>query len=328
MGIIQAEHIMQTDPQHARLPHDAKYANGSAFIQNHYCSIDEAAVPITDMGFIHADAAYDVVSVSRGNFFRLDEHLERFEASCEKFFLSNPYSKEETAEILTNMVKLAGVKDAYVWWCVTRGTNPSGDRSDLANFQNQFYGFVTPYMFIAHDDQRTRGLDVIISQEFIRIPSKSVDPTAKNFHWMDMKLSLGEAMLSEKEWSVLTDADGNLAEAPGANIFLIKNGEVYTPDSGCLEGITRKTTLELATEIGLPTHVEKVTPAQLGEADEAFMTSTAGGIMPINSVDGIVLGGEAGPGPLTSRLHDLYWEKRWSGWLGTAIDYSTTTGDL
>lgn len=323
MSIIQAEHIMETHPEHARAPHDPKYANGSAFIQDHYCSVDEAGIPITDMGFLHADAAYDVVSVSRGHFFRLDDHIERFELSCEKFVLTNPYSRAETAEILTNMVKLAGVKDAYVWWCVTRGTNSNGDRSDLAGFQNKFYGFVIPYMYIAHDAERSRGFDVIVSKEFIRIPARSVDPTAKNLHWMDMKLSLGEALLSEKDWSVLTDEEGNLAEAPGANIFFIKNGEVYTPDSGCLEGITRKTTLELSAELGLPTHVEKVTADQLRDADEAFITSTAGGIMPINSVDDIVFGGTGGPGPLTATLHNLYWEKRWDGWLATPVDYDT-----
>ena len=73
--------------------------------------------------------------------------------------------------------------------------------------------------------------------------------------------------------------------------------------------------------------MEKVSADQLRGADEAFMTSTAGGIMPINSVDDIVLGGVPGPGPLTSQLHDLYWEKRWAGWLGTPVDYhSPVTG--
>ena len=94
-------------------------------------------------------------------------------------------------------------------------------------------------------------------------------------------------------------------------------------DSGCLEGITRKTTLELSAELGLPAHVEKVTADQLRDADEAFITSTAGGIMPINSVDDIVFGGTGGPGPLTATLHNLYWEKRWDGWLATPVDYDT-----
>ncbi len=96
---------------------------------------------------------------------------------------------------------------------------------------------------------------------------------------------------------------------------------MFTPDTGCLEGITRRTTLELAQKQGLKTFVGKVSKEQLLDADEAFITSTAGGIMPINSVDGVVLGGSEGPGALTSSLHNLYWETRWGGWLGTEIDY-------
>ncbi len=322
MSIIQAEQIMFNDPAHARKPHEPEYEMGSAFMLGQYCSIELAGVPIADMGFMHADAAYDVVSVSKGEFFRLEDHLNRFESSCEKFRLTNPYTREETAEILTNLVKLAGTQEAYVWWCVTRGfMTPGASRADTDAFENQFYAFVIPYMYIAHDDQRTRGMDIQISKNYIRIPTNAVDPTAKNLHWMDMKLALFEAADAGKEWSVLTDSDGNLTEAPGANIFLIKDKGIYTPDSGCLEGITRKTTLELAEELGLSIHVGKVSKEQLLSADEAFITSTAGGIMPINSVDEIVLGGNAGPGELTTRLHNLYWEKRWGGWLGTPVDY-------
>ena len=113
-----------------------------------------------------------------------------------------------------------------------------------------------------------------------------------------------------------------LAESPGANIFLVKDGVLYTPDSGCLEGITRRTTLELAADLDIPTRVEKVHADQLRAADEAFITSTAGGIMPVNAIDSLVLGGADGPGEFTSRLHNLYWEKRWDGWLGTPVNYA------
>ena len=117
--------------------------------------------------------------------------------------------------------------------------------------------------------------------------------------------------------------DGYVSEASGENIFVVRDGVVYTPElTSCLEGITRRTTLELAAEIGLPAREEKVHADQLLAADEAFITSTAGGIMPVNSVDGIVFGGSDGPGELTARLHNLYWEKRWDGWLGTPVHYA------
>ena len=323
MTLTQAELIMATDAAHARLEHAPEFDHGSAFIHGHYCPIDQAAIPIVDCGFMHADAAYDVVSASKGYIFRLQDHLERFQKSCERFRLRNPHSMEETAEILTNLVKLAGTREAYIWWCVTRGVMPEADqRGNPEAYQNMFYAFVIPYMYIAGDEARNRGLDLAISREHIRIPSKAVDPTAKNFHWMDMKLALFEAHDQGRDSSVLCDRDGYLAESPGANIFLVKDSVLYTPDSGCLEGITRKTTLELADELGIPTRVEKVHADQLLASDEAFITSTAGGIMPVNSIDGKVMGGIEGPGDLTTRLHNLYWEKRWNGWLGTPVDYA------
>lgn len=323
MALVQAEKIMATDPAHARSEHAPEYDHGSAFIHGNYCSIDQAAIPIVDCGFIHADAAYDVVSASRGYIFRLRDHLDRFEQSCAKFRLRNPYSQEETGQILTNLVALAGTRDAYIWWCVTRGAMPDGaERGNPDAYDNMFYAFVIPYLYIAGDAVRNRGMDLAVSKQYIRIPADAVDPTAKNFHWMDMKLALFEAHDQGRDSAVLCDAEGYLTESPGANVFLARDGVLYTPDSGCLEGITRRTVLELAAELGIATRVEKVHRDQLLAADEAFICSTAGGIMPANSIDGIVLGGVEGPGELTTKLHNRYWEKRWDGWLGTQVDYS------
>ena len=317
MSVIEAERIIAN---HERMPHSPEYENGSAYTQDTYRPIEQGVVPITDAGFIQADAAYDVVSASAGYMFRMQDHIKRFTESCAKFGLENPYSEAQTEEILNNLVRLAGLKDAYIWWAVTRGELEEGDRVS-AQYKNKFYAFVTPYMFIHGDELRTRGAKVKISTEFKRIPKESVDPTAKNFHWMDMKLSVFEAIMSGAEWSVLTDFDGNLTEAPGCNIFLIKDGVLKTPDDGCLEGITRQTVFDLAEELEVKLEVTKIPAQELVDADEAFFTSTAGGIMPVASVNERLLGGLNGPGEITTQLHNLYWEKRWAGWLGTPIDY-------
>jgi branched-chain amino acid aminotransferase len=321
MTITRAEHIMLTDPSHARLDHAPEFDHGSAYVNGTFCAIDDASIPITDSGFMQADAAYDVVSVSRGRFFRLEDHLARFENACKKFYLRNPHNRQETIGILNQLVKLAGTRDAYVWWAVTRGATPA-QRTNPNNYQNRFYAFAIPYRFIASDEQRERGLDLLVSKRYIRIPPGSVDPTAKNFHWMDLKLSLFEAGEQGRDWTVLCDADGYLTEGPGVNIFFIKRGELFTPDAGCLEGITRQTTLDLAAKLGLRTHVKQVSADELRDADEAFLTSSAGGIMPINTVDSVVLGGTNGPGPVTTTLHNRYWSERWDGWLGTPVDYA------
>ena len=115
---------------------------------------------------------------------------------------------------------------------------------------------------------------------------------------------------------------GNLTEAPGSNIFVVRDGTVATPEDWCLEGITRKTALELAQDLGHVVEVRRVAVAELIAADEAFLTSSAGGIVPLNSVDGVVLGGDPGPGPPTRALHDRYRQKRWEGWHDTPVDYA------
>lgn len=321
MRIIQAQTIMRDDPAHFRLPHPAKYAMGSAFINGEYTGLHEAAIPIVDMGFLQADAVFGVVTVTRGAFFRLDDHLQDMWASCDRLYLTSPYSCEQVVAILSKLVALAGTKDAYVWWGVTRGLWQGSDRFDLDAFDNCLYAFVTPYQFSASDEQRSRGLDVLTSRSYIRAPGSALVGTKS------MALALFEAREQLKDWIIEIDSEGYLIEAPDNNIFVIQDGALHTPDSGCLQGITRRSVLELATELGISSHVSRLSRAQLLSSDEAFISTSSGDIVPINSLDGHLLGGVEGVGPLTKQLHDLYWQKRWGGWYATAVDYSNRAID-
>ncbi|MGU3782458.1 aminotransferase class IV [Burkholderia metallica] len=320
MAIIQVQQIMHENPLHARAPHEPRYEDGSAFCNGNYVPVTEATVPLVDAGFLHADAAYDVVTVSRGNFFRLDDHLTRMEASAAKFFLENPFNRDQVKEILHTLVRNAGLKDAYVWWCVTRGPL-SVDRRDRSAMKNAMFAFAVPFFFQADDEVRTRGSNLLISKRYNRISAKAVDPTAKNFHWMDMKLALFEAMTQQKDWAVLVDEHDNLTEAAGANVFFVKNGELHTPAEGCLLGITRQSVFDIAVELGIKVNIGTYTATQLRDADEAFTSSSAGGIMPVSAVDDQPLGNRNGPGPISEKIHNLYWEKRWAGWHARPVEY-------
>ncbi len=94
MEIIRAGEIMAFHPEHQRLPYEEAYGFGGAFIIDRYCPLIEAAIPITDCGFMHADAVYDVVSVSRGAFFRLEQHQDRFARAREAIRVRSPYTRE------------------------------------------------------------------------------------------------------------------------------------------------------------------------------------------------------------------------------------------
>lgn len=323
MELIRATEIMSSHPEHERLPHEPEYGFGAAFIADHFCPVLDAAIPIVDLGFMHADAVYDVVSVSRGAFYRLEQHQERFARACEKIRVKNPFSRGEEAAILHEMVARAGLRDAYVWWTVTRGMPPMGrnEMVDPDKFANRFYGFATPFIFLFDDDQRARGVDLIVSRDYIRISPRAVDPTAKNFCWLDMQMALFEAGKRGGEWAVLTDEEGYLTEATGANIFAIVDGTVVTPDEGCLEGITRESTMELCRELNIPVASRRIHADELKGAEEVFMTTTAGSIMPVRSVDGKAVSAHGGAGEISIRLHNLYWEKRWAGWHATPVRY-------
>jgi branched-chain amino acid aminotransferase len=99
---------------------------------------------------------------------------------------------------------------------------------------------------------------------------------------------------------ILTDPDDNVVEGPGFNVFAVKGGRVFTPESGVLEGITRKTVIELPAEKDIPLEARAVPADEVRGADEVFLTSTAGGIMPVTKVDGK-------PGPITLQLREAYW---------------------
>ncbi len=321
---IPVQSIMGNADEHRALPRDAKWSRGAAYVIDRFMPVEQAAIPITDLGFIRADAVYDVVSVSRGQFFRLPDHQARFARSCQRMALNNPFSQEEESSLLHELVARTGLQDAYVWWAVTRGANPASatDRLHADRFSNRFYAYAVPYVFIKDDLDRQAGIHLSISREYVRIPVNAVDPRAKNFCSLDMSMALMEAGKRGADWTVMTDGNGALTEAPGSNIFVVKDGRVLTPESGCLEGITRLTILELCEELGIPATIGRISVDDLLSSEEAFLSSSAGGIMPVSVVDDKPLC--QGAGPISTKLHNRYWKRRWEGWYGTPVDYEAS----
>lgn len=280
------------------------FSQGCAWQRGDYVPIAEASIPMTDWGFLRSDATYDVVTVWDGAFFRLDAHLDRFFASCERFRLDAGKGRQEVTEILVGCVRRAGLRNAYVEMIVTRGQPPWGSR-DPRQAVNRFHAFAVPYVWIAPEEQRRRGLHVIVS-EVQRIPPASVDPRAKNYHWNDLTMGLLGALDAGADTVLLRDAHDNVVEGPGFNIFALRQGRLVTPREGVLLGITRRTAIEIARSVELPVEERELPLAQLLQADEAFITSSGGGLMPVTRVNGQALG-DGQPGPVTQRLAQTYW---------------------
>ena len=282
------------------------YTQGAAYVRGQYVPIGEAAIPMTDWGFLRSDAAYDVVTVWDGAFFRLNAHLERFAASCQRFRLDPGRSAAEITAVLAQCVRLSGLRDAYVEMIVTRGQPPWGSR-DPRQAVNQFYAFAVPYVWIANAAQREKGLNLVVS-DVQRIPASSVDPRAKNYHWNDLTMGLLGALDAGGDTVVLSDGAGNVVEGPGFNVFCVNaQGTVVTPAEGVLEGITRRTVIEMAAALGLPLEVRALPAAELRGAREVFLSTSGGGVLPVTRVDGLAVG-EGVVGPVVRRLVETYWD--------------------
>jgi branched-subunit amino acid aminotransferase/4-amino-4-deoxychorismate lyase len=297
---------------------DDRFADGCAWIEGDYVPISEARIPILDAGFVRSDLTYDVVGVWGGRFFRLEDHLTRLVEGCAKIRLALPLPRAEIRDIMIEVVRRSGLREAYIEVVVTRGVPKPGER-DPRLWTPRLYVYAIPYVWIVRPELQEQGTNVVVAQTR-RIPPDSVDPTVKNFHWGDLVRGLFEAYDRDAWLAILTDGEGHVREGAGFNVFAVVDGVVYTPERGVLEGITRKTAIEIARDQGHEVRVEEMPVSLLYDAQEIFFTSTAGGVMPVATLDGQPVGsGE--PGPVTSAIRDRYWELHDDPRYTLAVDY-------
>lgn len=279
--------------------------NGIGFIDGHYCRREKLSLPVSDLGFGLCDMAYDAVHVCDGKFFRLEDHLDRFQRAIERRrYDTLGYDRSGIREVLFECVRRAELRDAMVHVVATRGT-PEGFTKDLRSCKNRLLAWSAPYYAVVADEHVENGVGVIIST-VLRVPPDSIDPTVKNFARLDFSSALLEAYDRGSTHAILLDHDGNVTEGRGWNLFALFGGELVTPDSGVLEGITRRTVMELCEESNVHARFGRIPGERLREADEIFMASTAGGLIPINAVDGKTIG-DGAAGPVTRNLRDRYW---------------------
>jgi branched-chain amino acid aminotransferase len=250
-------------------------------------------------------------------FFCLREHIDRFKRSCDALRLVCPYDGSALADLLGDLVRRTGLRNAYVQMSVRRGAPAPGSR-DPRTCTKRFLAFCIPYIHIAPDHGRG-ALHLIVSRR-PRIAAASVPSQIKNYHWIDFELGLFEAYERGGNAVVLTDGRGAITEGPGFNVFAVRNGALTTPSRNVLAGVTRAITIDLARELGLEARARRLPVGEFLDSDEAFVSSTAGGIMPVATIDGTALRAGA-PGPISEAIRQLYWKKREAGWRGTPIEY-------
>lgn len=287
-----------------------------AYVNGEYVPRDQARVSIFDFGFLRGDTVFDTTSAWNGRIFKLSAHLERLELSLRAVRLTCPLPMEELRSVIVETARRCGLANAYIQTIVTRGEPPLGVR-DLTRCRPGLIVFVVPYVWILGPEQIRAGGRAIIATTRA-LPVQCLDPKIKSLSRQHLDLAVLQGKAAGMDVAIMLDLDGHVTEGPGFNVFVVRNGELYSPPDGILMGITRQTVFELAAEHRLPAHEASLTAYDLYAADEVFLTSTAGGIMPLVEIDGRPIG-DGKPGPLSQRVHELYWALRESGRHGTPI---------
>lgn len=297
----------------------ADFSKAVAYLDGHWVPFDQARIPLRDFGVLRADLTYDVLHVWNGGFFRLDDHLDRFAASCAGFRLNPGHSREQVAALLAEAVRRTGLSYALVWFACTRGVAPMGSR-DPQLAKNAFYIYAQPLVIRGSPDGMRKGVAARIHPRIRRIPPDSIDPTLKNTHWADFTRAEFEVRDEGYDLPILQDRDNFVTEGIGCNILAVVDNELVSPTEGCLEGISAMTMMEIAQSLGIPARHGLLHADELRDADEAFMTSTSCGLFPITRVDERVLSNGA-PGPVATALLNEYYRRKDAGWLITPIAY-------
>jgi len=295
--------------------------DGYAYVDGEYCNVADAKISVFDPGFNHSDAVYDVTSTWKGLFFRLDEHIARFEASCTGFNIQSPYPAEELKRILATCVHRGNVEDgSYVALVATRGKYIDREAElarDIFRTRPTFIAYALSYKWISPPEEQKQGLRIIVAKT-PRIPDACVDMRCKNYHWGDLTRGKFEARAAGVDAAIHLSIAGHLTEGAGFNFFFVSGGKLYTPARNVLQGVTRQSALDIAQMLGIPSEIGDYPSDVLDDAEEAFITSTAGGVMPVVEIDGRPLG-SGRPGPISTRIRTEYWRKREEGWLGTPV---------
>lgn len=281
---------------------------GAASINGECVSTDEAKVSIFDSGFIGGVSVFDTLACWQGGLFKLPQHRARFERSAHAAMIPLLFSGAELESIIIETTRRSGCRDAYVQAIATRGRRPT---PSMPSNEPTLIVYAIPYVSLWPEEKADSGISVMIPS-IRQWPASVLDAKIKNFNRMHTHLAKLEADSAGADDVVLLDDRGLLTESRGANVFVVRDGRLFTPQSGILEGITRQTVFEIAAELGIPAAERDLTPFDLYTAEEAFLCSTAGGIFPIAMADGRQVGA-GGLGPITRGLRERYWERHLSG---------------
>ena len=260
----------------------------------------DAKISVFDHGLLYGDGVFEGIRFYNDRVFRLDEHIDRLYDSAKAIHLQIPIDKAAMIAAVLETIRANDLHDGYIRLVVTRGVGGLG----LSPYRCKKASIIVIASTIALYDPAVyeKGLKLVTCST--RRPSHdTLSPSVKSLNYLSNVMAKVEAMAADGDEGVMLNAAGYVAECTGDNIFIVKNGVVYTPPvhAGALNGITRKAVIELAIGQGLQLVETEMARYDLYTADELFLTGTAAEVVPVRIYDERVIG-DGTPGPVTRGL--------------------------
>ncbi len=267
-------------------------------INGEIVSPENAKISVFDHGLLYGDGVFEGIRFYNGRIFKFDEHINRLDESSRHILLKLPMSMDEIKKETIKTIKATGMENGYIRLIVTRGIGTLGispykcEKSQLI--------IIVDIISLYPEKLYKSGME-IITVPTQRSMSEAVSPRVKSLNYLNNVLAKIEAVNAGFEEAIMLNKYGFVAECTGDNVFIVKNKTVITPPAymGALEGITRNTVMEIATEMGKEKEIfvkqRVMSRHDVFSSDECFLTGTAAEVIPVTKVDGRTIGnGEVG----------------------------------
>ncbi len=257
------------------------------------------------MGVFEGVRAYNAGKYGT-SIFRLKEHTDRLFRSAQIMNMPMRWSKEELNEAQKQVIRDNNLEEAYIRPMVFYGSEGMGLRAD--NLKTHCIVASWDWPSYMAPELKEVGIKVRVSSFTRHHVNISMCKAKANGHYINSMLALKEALECGCEEALLLDNEGYVAEGSGENVFIVREGIIFTPElTSCLDGITRNTLFKLAEDCGYTIVEKRITRDEVYVADEAFFTGTAAEVMPIRELDGRKIG-EGRRGPITEKLQSMYFD--------------------
>lgn len=267
----------------------------------------EAKISIFDRGFLYGDSVYEVTYSENNSVLFFDEHLDRLFNSAHLLDMNFFISREEIIKEVLKTLSVAKIARAYIRIIVTRGETQINLDPSVSTCNNLVI-IVRPQAEYP-PELYEKGLNLAIVS-VLRNDKKSTDPNAKSGNYLNNVMAMAEAKRLGAMDAIMVNQAGNITEGSTFNIWAVKNGNIHTPPlkSGLLKGITRAKVIEICQKNDIPIIFDEFTPDFILNADEAFITSSTKGIMPIYKINEQIFGKGIEDWTHTQKLMKLYKE--------------------